>query len=150
EAPPRPRARLYLPARRPALSPRPFPQPDQLVRGQSRFLLRGISELRQRRQESGVPAGTLEHLRVHLRLAGAGDGHGQHPRPRPAQEVPRQAARALPHSHAVGGAYFARDPRLALDLRLHLQRDQLLLKVVGWLGPGQWYYWLGDPTLGMV
>src|SRR5215470_15419535 len=23
-----------------------------------------------------------------------------------------------------------------------------LLKVVGWLGPGQWYYWLGDPTLG--
>ena len=24
------------------------------------------------------------------------------------------------------------------------------LKVVGWLGPGQWYYWLGDPTLGMV
>ncbi len=25
-----------------------------------------------------------------------------------------------------------------------------LLKVVGWLGPGQWYYWLGDPTLGMV
>jgi len=25
-----------------------------------------------------------------------------------------------------------------------------VLKVVGWLGPGQWYYWLGDPTLGMV
>lgn len=25
-----------------------------------------------------------------------------------------------------------------------------LLKVVGWLGPGQWYYWLGDPVLGMV
>src|SRR5262249_46231964 len=25
-----------------------------------------------------------------------------------------------------------------------------LLKVVGWLGPGQWYYWLGDPTLGLV
>jgi multiple sugar transport system permease protein len=25
-----------------------------------------------------------------------------------------------------------------------------LLKVVGWLGPGQWYYWLGDPTLGMI
>src|SRR5499433_2353735 len=25
-----------------------------------------------------------------------------------------------------------------------------LLKVSGWLGPGQWYYWLGDPTLGMV
>ena len=25
-----------------------------------------------------------------------------------------------------------------------------LLKVLGWLGPGQWYYWLGDPTLGMV
>jgi multiple sugar transport system permease protein len=25
-----------------------------------------------------------------------------------------------------------------------------LLKVVGWLGPGQWYYWLGDPTLGMA
>ncbi len=25
-----------------------------------------------------------------------------------------------------------------------------LLKVVGWLGPGQWYYWLGDPALGMV
>ena len=25
-----------------------------------------------------------------------------------------------------------------------------LLKVVGWLGPGQWYYWLGDTTLGMV
>jgi multiple sugar transport system permease protein len=25
-----------------------------------------------------------------------------------------------------------------------------LLRVVGWLGPGQWYYWLGDPTLGMV
>ena len=25
-----------------------------------------------------------------------------------------------------------------------------MLKVVGWLGPGQWYYWLGDPTLGMV
>ena len=25
-----------------------------------------------------------------------------------------------------------------------------LLKVAGWLGPGQWYYWLGDPTLGMV
>ncbi len=24
------------------------------------------------------------------------------------------------------------------------------LKVVGWLGPGQWYYWLGDPTLGMI
>ena len=24
------------------------------------------------------------------------------------------------------------------------------LKLVGWLGPGQWYYWLGDPTLGMV
>ncbi len=23
-----------------------------------------------------------------------------------------------------------------------------LLKVAGWLGPGQWYYWLGDPTLG--
>ena len=25
-----------------------------------------------------------------------------------------------------------------------------VLKVVGWLGPGQWYYWLGDPTLGMA
>jgi multiple sugar transport system permease protein len=25
-----------------------------------------------------------------------------------------------------------------------------VLKVVGWLGPGQWYYWLGDTTLGMV
>jgi multiple sugar transport system permease protein len=25
-----------------------------------------------------------------------------------------------------------------------------LLKVVGWLGPGQWYYWLGDTTLGMM
>jgi multiple sugar transport system permease protein len=25
-----------------------------------------------------------------------------------------------------------------------------LLKVIGWLGPGQWYYWLGDPTLGMA
>src|SRR5437016_3114223 len=25
-----------------------------------------------------------------------------------------------------------------------------VLKVAGWLGPGQWYYWLGDPTLGMV
>jgi multiple sugar transport system permease protein len=25
-----------------------------------------------------------------------------------------------------------------------------MLKVVGWLGPGQWYYWLGDTTLGMV
>jgi multiple sugar transport system permease protein len=25
-----------------------------------------------------------------------------------------------------------------------------LLKVIGVLGPGQWYYWLGDPTLGMV
>jgi multiple sugar transport system permease protein len=23
------------------------------------------------------------------------------------------------------------------------------LKVVGWLGPGQWYYWLGDTTLAM-
>ncbi len=25
-----------------------------------------------------------------------------------------------------------------------------LLKVAGWFGPGEWYYWLGDPTLGMV
>ncbi len=25
-----------------------------------------------------------------------------------------------------------------------------VLKVIGWLGPGQWYYWLGDPTLGMA
>jgi multiple sugar transport system permease protein len=25
-----------------------------------------------------------------------------------------------------------------------------VLKVAGWLGPGQWYYWLGDTTLGMV
>jgi multiple sugar transport system permease protein len=25
-----------------------------------------------------------------------------------------------------------------------------LLKVAGWLGPGQWYYWLGDPMLGMI
>ena len=25
-----------------------------------------------------------------------------------------------------------------------------VLKVVGWLGPGQWYYWLGDTTLGMT
>ena len=25
-----------------------------------------------------------------------------------------------------------------------------VLKVVGWLGPGQWYYWLGDTTLGMI
>jgi multiple sugar transport system permease protein len=25
-----------------------------------------------------------------------------------------------------------------------------MLKATGWLGPGQWYYWLGDPTLGMV
>lgn len=25
-----------------------------------------------------------------------------------------------------------------------------LLKVVGYLGPGEWYYWLGDPTLGMI
>ena len=24
-----------------------------------------------------------------------------------------------------------------------------MLKVTGWLGPGQWYYWLGDTTLGM-
>jgi multiple sugar transport system permease protein len=24
------------------------------------------------------------------------------------------------------------------------------LKVAGWFGPGQWYYWLGDPTLGMI
>ena len=22
--------------------------------------------------------------------------------------------------------------------------------VVGWLAPGQWYYWLGDTTLGMI
>ncbi len=25
-----------------------------------------------------------------------------------------------------------------------------VLKVAGWLGPGQWYYWLGDTTLGMT
>src|SRR6267143_95444 len=25
-----------------------------------------------------------------------------------------------------------------------------VLKVAGWLGPGQWYYWLGDTTIGMV
>lgn len=25
-----------------------------------------------------------------------------------------------------------------------------LLLVAGWLGPGQWYYWLGDTTLGMA
>ena len=25
-----------------------------------------------------------------------------------------------------------------------------LLKVAGWLGPGEWYYWLGNPVLGMV
>src|SRR5947209_19193990 len=25
-----------------------------------------------------------------------------------------------------------------------------VLKVAGWLGPGQWYYWLGDATLGMT
>lgn len=25
-----------------------------------------------------------------------------------------------------------------------------VLKVVGWLGPGEWYYWLGDTTLGMI
>src|SRR6266511_2946666 len=25
-----------------------------------------------------------------------------------------------------------------------------MLKVAGWLGPGQWYYWLGDTTLGMT
>ena len=25
-----------------------------------------------------------------------------------------------------------------------------VLKVVGFLGPGEWYYWLGDTTLGMV
>ena len=25
-----------------------------------------------------------------------------------------------------------------------------LLKVIGFLGPGQWYYWLGDTTLGMI
>jgi multiple sugar transport system permease protein len=25
-----------------------------------------------------------------------------------------------------------------------------VLKVAGWLGPGQWYYWLGDTTLGMA
>jgi multiple sugar transport system permease protein len=25
-----------------------------------------------------------------------------------------------------------------------------LLLVVGWLGPGEWYYWLGDTTLGMI
>jgi multiple sugar transport system permease protein len=25
-----------------------------------------------------------------------------------------------------------------------------VLKVSGWLGPGQWYYWLGDTTLGMA
>src|SRR5712692_4152464 len=25
-----------------------------------------------------------------------------------------------------------------------------LLKVASWLGPGQWYYWLGDPTLDLV
>lgn len=25
-----------------------------------------------------------------------------------------------------------------------------VLRVVGWLGPAQWYYWLGDPTLGML
>jgi multiple sugar transport system permease protein len=25
-----------------------------------------------------------------------------------------------------------------------------VLKVVGWLGPGEWYYWLGDPTLAMA
>jgi multiple sugar transport system permease protein len=25
-----------------------------------------------------------------------------------------------------------------------------VLKVVGWLGPGQWYHWLGDPTLAMA
>jgi multiple sugar transport system permease protein len=24
------------------------------------------------------------------------------------------------------------------------------LKVAGWFGPGQWYYWLGDTTLGMI
>jgi hypothetical protein len=22
--------------------------------------------------------------------------------------------------------------------------------MAGWLGPGEWYYWLGDPVLGMV
>jgi multiple sugar transport system permease protein len=25
-----------------------------------------------------------------------------------------------------------------------------ILKVAGWLGPGEWYYWLGDATLGMI
>lgn len=25
-----------------------------------------------------------------------------------------------------------------------------MLRAIGYLGPGDWYYWLGDPTLGMV
>src|SRR5215472_2257674 len=77
----------------PALRPRSFPEPDQLLGGQPRLLLRGSPELRQRREEPRVPAGALEHLRVHLRLAGPGHGPRQHPRPRLAQEVPGQAPR---------------------------------------------------------
>ena len=105
--------------------------------GSLRVLVRRAAELRGGRREPGLPARAAQHVRLHARVAGERDRPRQHPRARPAAAVPGPHAGPLPHPAAVGGADLAGDARLALDLRLDVQRDQLGPEGGGLAGPGR-------------
>ena len=72
-----------------------------------------------------LPPRAPEHVHLHARLAGDRRPRRRGPLHFLVRDVPRQVVPALPGPAAVGGAGRALDDRLALDLRLALQRRQL-------------------------
>src|SRR5207302_1720897 len=72
-----------------------------------------------------LPAGAQEQRDRHDRLAGARRNARDRRRAGAARHVPGQAVRAVRAAPAVGGAGVARRDRVDVDLRFHVQRDQL-------------------------
>src|SRR5215475_637504 len=140
-------ARVHLSARRPALPARAVPEPDQLFRGSLEFSLVGLQNFENVVRSpcfSGhcaTPSSSRSSPRCSSSLWAM-----SWPRFSSRTSAPRSSSAS---SSSCRGQRPSLSPLSAVDLRLHLQRDQLGARGGG-LGPGQWYYWLGDSVLGIA
>src|SRR5207248_4044210 len=110
--------------RRPA-RPQHLPQPHERDRRRARRPLGRPAQLHRRLVGSELPPRAAEHAALHARLPGDRARLRGPDRARADPADPRPLDPPLPHPAAVGGAGPAVDDRVALDLRLALQRRQL-------------------------
>src|SRR5690606_1143881 len=107
------------------LHPRPHPRGEREHRREPLLPICRVAELCPGGGGSHLPPDPAEHPGLHPDLPGDRHGAGHHPGPDPEHALPGPAAGPLPHPHALGGPRRLVLHGLGLDLRLHLQRDQL-------------------------